>query len=41
MGGKIVGIYLTMGQYDQVALIEATRPSPDSRSSSPHNWSAA
>ena len=23
MGGKILGIYLTMGQYDQVALLEA------------------
>lgn len=23
MGGKVLGFYLTMGQYDQVALIEA------------------
>jgi uncharacterized protein with GYD domain len=23
MGGKILGIYLTMGHYDQVALLEA------------------
>jgi uncharacterized protein with GYD domain len=23
MGGRILGIYLTMGQYDQVALLEA------------------